>query len=62
MFYEIAREGPPTEYEISRLRSFEVTGRLNNFLLQFFDSGTDIAFMLVMFGECSFASTWRACK
>jgi len=51
MFYEIAGQGPPTQYEISRLRSFEVTGRLNNFLLQFFDTGTDIAFMLVLFDQ-----------
>jgi hypothetical protein len=51
MFYEIAKEGTPTQYELSRLRSFEITGRMNNFLMQSFDTGTDVAFMLVLFGR-----------
>jgi len=50
MFYEIAQQGSPTKYELARLRSFEWTGRRNNILLQTLDLGTDIAFMLVLFG------------
>ena len=54
MFYEIAREGPPTKFEIKRLKGFEMGGRRNNFLMQIFDTGTDFAFMLVMFGKSWF--------
>ena len=57
MFYEIARGGPPTKYELARLQDFEMVGRKNNFLLQLFDVGSDIAFMLVMFSMCCFSRT-----
>lgn len=51
MFYEIARDGDPTPYELSRLRSYELTGRLHNVILEVFDLGTDIAFVLVLYSQ-----------
>jgi hypothetical protein len=51
MFYQIAGKGRPTKYELARLRNFEMQGRRESILLEAFDLGTDIAFMLVMFGK-----------
>ena len=51
MFFELASNGQPTPYELSRLRAYELTGRLHNIILELFDTGTDIAFTLVLFDQ-----------
>ena len=43
----------PTPFQISRLRSYEVTTRLNNVIFEVLDLATDIAFILVLFGKIS---------
>ena len=37
-----------SEYELLRLRGYEVIGRMNNILLEAFDMATDILLMLVL--------------
>ena len=52
MFYEIVEESKkPTAFQIERLRAYELTSRLNEVIFESFDMGTDLAFMLVLFGK-----------
>ena len=53
MFYEMSEKNKtPTEFQLARLRSYEITSRLNSIIFESFDMGTDIAFMLVLFCKC----------
>jgi hypothetical protein len=52
MFYEIVdRKNEPSEFQLQRLRAYEMTSRFNSVLYESFDMGTDITFMLVLFGK-----------
>jgi len=51
MFYELVqKDKDPTPFQLQRLRSYELTLRVNSVIYEAFDLGTDIAFMLVLFG------------
>ena len=43
----------PTPFQVQRLRNYELTSRLNSVIYEGLDLGTDLAFMLVLFGMFS---------
>lgn len=55
MFTNVARADSeaPTEYELFRLRKNEFVDRINKFILETFDTITNLAFVLVLFSTPS---------
>lgn len=66
MFYQMAEDGKePTEFQIARLRSYEITQRINAIIMEGVDLGTDLAFMFVLFdqaGDIELPLAWQFYK